>query len=295
LGVRARQVDFGDCSVLLEAVDAQAFHAVNQGRGPLPGFDLYPRLSEGGAANVIVSENFAALHHVRDGDMIELRGPRGPVKLRIIGTMADYTWNLGKVVIDRNRYKSYFQDPLVDMFEIYLKPGADAAVVRDDIMRRWGAEHALVVLTREELLTRIKSLVNNLCGIAYSQEIIVALVAALGVVTALLISVLQRRRELGILRAIGATRAQVIRSILAEATIMGAIGTLIGLLLGVPLEWYIVHIILFEEVGFMFPVSIPWLEASLIAAFALTIATLAGLGPALHTLRLRIPEAIAYE
>ena len=53
--------------------------------------------------------------------------------------------------------------------------------------------------------------------------------------------------------------------------------------------------LLFEEAGFRFPVSIPWLEAAVITGVALATATLAGLGPALHTMRLRIPEAIAYE
>jgi ABC-type lipoprotein release transport system permease subunit len=76
---------------------------------------------------------------------------------------------------------------------------------------------------------------------------------------------------------------------------MGIIGTVIGLAFGVPLEWYCVQVILFEEAGFLFPVLIPWLEAGVIAVIAVTVATLAGLGPALHTSRLRIPEAIAYE
>jgi putative ABC transport system permease protein len=117
----------------------------------------------------------------------------------------------------------------------------------------------------------------------------------MGVVMALLISVLQRRRELGLLRAVGATRAQILRTVLAEATLMGFIGILIGLVVGVPLEWYCVQVILFEEAGFLFPVLIPWLEAGVIAGIALLVATLAGLGPAWHTSRLRIPEAIAYE
>jgi ABC-type antimicrobial peptide transport system permease subunit len=56
-----------------------------------------------------------------------------------------------------------------------------------------------------------------------------------------------------------------------------------------------VQVILFEEAGFLFPVLIPWLEAGVIAVIAVTVATLAGLGPALHTSRLRIPQAIAYE
>src|SRR5262249_11346752 len=123
----------------------------------------------------------------------------------------------------------------------------------------------------------------------------VGLVAGLGVVVASLISVLQRRRELGLLRAVGASRPQVLRSVLAEATLMGLIGSAIGLLVGIPLEWYAIRVVLFDEAGFLFPVRIPWLAAGGITGFAVVLATLAGLGPALHAIRLRIPEAIAYE
>jgi putative ABC transport system permease protein len=112
---------------------------------------------------------------------------------------------------------------------------------------------------------------------------------------ALLISVIQRRRELGLLRAVGATRGQVIRTVLAEAFLMGAIGTLLGLLIGLPLEWYVVHVLLLDEAGFDFPVAYPWLSAAFVAAVAMALAALAAQLPALRAGRLRIVEAIAYE
>jgi putative ABC transport system permease protein len=125
--------------------------------------------------------------------------------------------------------------------------------------------------------------------------LVVGLVAGLGVVIALLISVLQRRRELGLLRAVGASRSQVLRSVLAEALLMGLIGAVSGLLLGIPLEWYAVRIILLDEAGFLFPLVIPWMAAAWIILAAILLATLAGLGPAVHAMHLRIPDAIAYE
>ena len=76
---------------------------------------------------------------------------------------------------------------------------------------------------------------------------------------------------------------------------MGLIGTCLGLLIGLPVEWYCVHVLMFEEAGFVLPVRIPWQEAGLIGSAAMFTVALAGLGPALHTSRLRIPEAIAYE
>jgi putative ABC transport system permease protein len=120
-------------------------------------------------------------------------------------------------------------------------------------------------------------------------------VAALGVVAALMISVIQRRRELGLLRAVGATRGQVLRSVLFEALLMGLIGSALGVLFGLLLEWYALKVIMLEESGFRFPVTPPWREAAIISALAVTTATVAALLPALRAVRMRIADAIAYE
>jgi putative ABC transport system permease protein len=293
LPVRFHQTDFRDKLVFIVAADAQGFYDVDKERGTVPGIDLYPLLRD--SNNILISENFAALYGTRNGDSIILPESREPVPFHVIGTVVDYSWNRGTIIMDRDVYKRCFHDSLVDAYDVYVWPGKDPDVVREAVNRLWGVEHALVILKRDELRQRIADMIRRLFGIAYSQEIVVGLVAAMGVVMALLISVLQRRRELGLLRAVGATRAQILRTVLAEATLMGFIGILIGLVVGVPLEWYCVQVILFEEAGFLFPVLIPWLEAGVIAGIALLVATLAGLGPAWHTSRLRIPEAIAYE
>jgi putative ABC transport system permease protein len=54
-------------------------------------------------------------------------------------------------------------------------------------------------------------------------------------------------------------------------------------------------VVILEESGYLFPVYIPWIGGLVIAAAAMTTATLAGLGPAIYAVRQRIPEAIAYE
>ena len=82
--------------------------------------------------------------------------------------------------------------------------------------------------------------------------------AALGVVTALLISVLQRKRELGLLLAVGATPGQVLRSVLAEAMLMGLFGTVLGILIGLPMVWYVLKVVMVEESGFVLDILIPW-------------------------------------
>jgi putative ABC transport system permease protein len=292
LPLRFQRIAFRDHAVFLIAFDSAGFHAANQKRASV-GRQFYNRLAEAGT--VIVSENFAALHGVAIGDRIEFQGPRGPIELRVVGTQVDYSWNRGTLFMDLDHYRRHFDDPLVDVFDVYVHPNADAEVVREAVLRACGAEHDLVVLTRPELRRNISSMIRRLYAIAYAQESVVAVVAVLGVVTALLISVLQRQRELGLLRAVGASQGQVLRSVLAEATLMGLIGALVGLLVGIPLEWYVVRVLLFDEGGFVLPLRVPWTATVLLILAAVVTATLAGLGPALRAVRLRIPEAIAYE
>src|SRR5262249_45691970 len=132
-------------------------------------------------------------------------------------------------------------------------------------------------------------------SMAYAQQAVVGIVALLGVVSALIISVLQRTRDLGLLRAVGASRGFILRSVLAEAVLMGLIGAVIGFGGGVLLEWYVLDVLVVDESGFRFPLRIPWLEAGLVSLLSVVLATLAGLWPAYQATRLRITEAIAYE
>ena len=76
---------------------------------------------------------------------------------------------------------------------------------------------------------------------------------------------------------------------------MGVFGTIIGVLVGIPLQWYVLKVLILEESGYLFPLYVPWLGALIIAVAAMATATLAGLGPALYAVRQRIPDAIAYE
>jgi putative ABC transport system permease protein len=291
--VRFHLTDHAGKKVYLVAVDPAHFIDTERLPNLLPGMELVPRLRESGTA--IVSENFAALYGVKPGDTLRFPGKNGSIPLQVLGTMQDYTWTRGTVFVDRAQYLRDFGDADIDVFNVYLKdevlaqnPDKARDEVRKVMLQRWGAEEALVVLTREETKNGVRGQVRKLYAFGYAQELVVGIVAALGVLMALLISVLQRRRELGLFRAVGASQGQVLRTVLAEATLM-------GVAMGLPLEWYMVRILLLQEAGFVLPLSIPWTSAALVIVCALLLATAAGLWPAWHAMRLRIADAIAYE
>ena len=118
--------------------------------------------------SVIVSENFAALYGTRVGDAITLPESREPIPFQVIGTVVDYSWNRGTIIMDRDLYKRCFHDPLVDAFDVYIQPGKDPDAVREAVARLWGVEHSLVILKRDELRQRIADMIRRIFGIAYS-------------------------------------------------------------------------------------------------------------------------------
>ena len=179
--------------VLLCAVDAESYYAANKDRSPqLPDFDLYRRLSEPGTA--LVSQNFAALYGIGAGDLLTLPGSEGAVSLRVLGTVEDYTCSRGTVVVDRRQYRQPFDANLIDTFTLYLPPGVDVESVRQRLQNSpLAAEQAFYLLTSAALRGHILGMVLGLYRLAYAQEVVVAVVGLLAMVTALLLSVLQRR------------------------------------------------------------------------------------------------------
>lgn len=281
--------------ILLCAFDAERFINANKDRAPtLPQANLFRRLGEEGTA--LVSKNFAALYDVHEGDTISLPGAEGPVALRVLGAVEDYTCSRGTVMVDRDRYRHEFDAHLIDTFTLYLPPGADVERVRQRLQNSpLATEQAFCLLTRDALRGHILGMVLGLYRLAYVQEILVAVVSLLAMVTALLLSVLHRRRELGLLRAVGATPQQVFHSVLAEAVLMATLGTAAGLAVGIPLEWYTVRILLFAETGTLLSMRFPWTTTATILVLMLISAALASLLPALRTGRMRIAEAIGQE
>jgi putative ABC transport system permease protein len=120
------------------------------------------------------------------------------------------------------------------------------------------------------------------------------IVAALGVINTLMMNVLERRREIGALRSIGMTRAQIIRMILAEAGTMGAIGAVFGITFGVLLSRVFVEGLKMMT-GYRLVFSLPFQSVLLGLAIALIVSQIAALYPAWKGSRVNMVEAIKHE
>ena len=296
LPVRFHYFTYKGQFVYLLAVGSDALHGEASDRALGGSLRKFPRFRQ--PHTCVVSENFAALHHVSVGDHITVPGRSTPtIDLEVLGSIVDYSSNRGTLLVDRDWYAKEFLDNQVDVFDVYLRPGVDGKQVQTELMKPggWASKQAVFVERRDELRDAVTNQLERIYHLAYAQEFVVGVVALLGVASALFISVLQRRRELGLLRAVGASQGQVLRSVLAEAALMGMVGSIIGVCMGLLLEWYTVKIMVFDEAGFIFPMMAPWTSMIVVFGGSVLTATLVGLWPAWFATRLRIPEAIAYE
>jgi putative ABC transport system permease protein len=129
----------------------------------------------------------------------------------------------------------------------------------------------------------------------YAVEIVAVVVAVFSVINTLLASVLDRTREIGVLRAIGATQTQIQSSIVAEAGWMGLIGGLLGLFAGSVMAYHHVVYNTKQLTGWTFQFYYPFGVAGLSLIVAVTLCVIAGFGPARQAARQPIVSAIGYE
>ena len=129
-------------------------------------------------------------------------------------------------------YIRYFQDDTVDIFRVYLKPGVSAWMYA---ARDCGATGKIATDLRdaESRGARVHHQAENQWfGMTYLQVFVALIVAMLGIVNTLTVSIADRRRELGVLRAVGGLRKQIRGTIWLEAAAIGVIGLVLGVVTG---------------------------------------------------------------
>jgi putative ABC transport system permease protein len=244
---------------------------------------------------VLVSKNFSTRWRRGVGDRILLNSPSGSLDLPILGIVEDYRSDKGSIFMDRALYKSYWHDNAVDFVEISLQPGGDATAVKHKIERLTaGSEHALIY-TNAEFLRWIGSLVDQFYLLNYMQLVVAAFVAILGIVNTLVVSVAERRREFGIIRAIGGYRTQIRKMVLLEAVAISLVGVIVGSVaafFNLQLMSRTVSIVL---AGYGVPFFFPWELILLTLPVVVMVALLAAWMPARRAVQMQVIEAIGCE
>jgi putative ABC transport system permease protein len=244
---------------------------------------------------VLVARNFAARYHLGVGDLVKLTTPTEPFDFPILGVIEDYTSEKGAIFFDRELYKRYWNDPAVDIINLNVNKGASVAAVKQQVQRAIKGQHRAFIYTNAEYKKWIMDLINGFFVLNYMQMAVAVIIAALGIINTLIISVAERKRELGVLRAIGGLRSQIRKMILLEAAAIAIVGVLSGALAGLLNTYFLVRTASTMIGGFTIPFSFPVGIVLIALPIALVIALAAAWWPARKAVNLRVVEAIGYE
>ena len=242
----------------------------------------------------VVSEPFTVKHHLTTGDFLTLPLGEQLVRLRIVDVFYDYGSERGLVMVGRPNLLHYLPAPAIAAAAVFLAPGADLETVRREVLTA-AANHDVFVMSNRDLRQQAVRVFDQTFAITYALEAISVLVAVLGIAGALMSIVIDRRREFGLLRFLGASTGQIRKLILVEAGWLGFLSVVAGLVLGYVLSLVLIYVI--NKQSFGWTIRFHWPFAILAGALAVvyTATVLAGLYPARMAQRLNPIEVVHEE
>ena len=282
---------------------AYAFADVGGTRVMLDGFSpgtadaLYRAVDEGtrndvlAGRGVVLTRNLGKTLDVRVGDQLRLQTPHGPYQVTVLALVPYFSTVIGTIGMDLGQMRAWFDRPAATTLQIAAAPGVDPKRLLQDVRRVVPAP--IFVYDGGTALAGLEAPLRQSMFIANAVWIIVVLVATVALLNTLTLSVLERRREIGVLRAMGSSRRHTLQMVLAEAVGIGVVGGVLGLLFGLADQWLYSLVsadIMNFDVDFR-----PSPMALVFTVGAITISLLGSLPPARRAARQNIIEAISVE
>lgn len=240
---------------------------------------------------VVLSQNLGKTLHVRVGDDLRLQTPHGPRQAPVLALVPYFSTVIGTIGINLDQMQTWFDRPAATTLQITAAPGVDPKRLSTDVRHVVPAPN--YVYDGRAALAGIEAPLHQSMFIATAVWVIVVFVAAVALLNTLTLSVLERRREIGVLRAMGSSRRLTVQMVLAEAAAIGVIGGVLGLFFGLTDQWLYSLVsgdIMNFDVGFR-----PSPIALVFTIGALAISLLGSLPPARRAARLNIIEAVNVE
>ncbi|MUL85235.1 MULTISPECIES: FtsX-like permease family protein [unclassified Mycolicibacterium] len=263
----------GTHDALFRALDDQVRSEVLAGRG------------------VVLSQNLGKTLGVRTGDDLQLQTPHGPQRTTVLALVPYFSTVIGTVGMGLDQMRAWFDRPGATTLQVTAADGADPNRLLTDVRAAVPAPN--YTYDGRTALAGLEAPLHQSMLIANAVWIIVVFVAAVALLNTLTLSVLERRREIGVLRAMGSSRRYTLAMILAEAAAIGIVGGVLGLLVGLVDQW------LFSLVsGDIMNFDVTFRPSPMAVVFtlgALVISLLGSLPPARRAARLNIIEAVSVE
>lgn len=228
---------------------------------------------------ILISEPFAVRFGTKAGDTLILPTALGPRREYVAAVYNDYSSDNGVILMDRAAFARVYADRNVDSLAVYAKSGTDLITLRNQIYRLAAPSRIDVESTRE-LRKYVIEIFDRTFAITYALYVIAIVIAVLGVVSTLFALVLERRREIGILRSLGLRISGVRSMILFEAASIGALGGVTGIAVGVALALDLIFVINRQSFGWLIELTMPWNFLIMAFVTVIAVAALAGIIPA---------------
>lgn len=255
--------------------------AVQEGRLP----DLSPH-------GVFVIESEAAARGLEVGDTIEMEfAATGTREMQVEGIFEE-AWMVSDYLISLAAFDLNYAQQLDSMLFVNTAPGLTAEETEAGIASIKAAFPNVQIQDQAQLRREQESQVNSLLGMVTALLGLAILIALLGIVNTLALSVLERTRELGLLRAVGMSRRQVRRMIRWESVIIALIGGVLGLGVGLFFGWALVRALADEGIT---EFAVPAGQLVVFLAVAGLAGIVAAIAPARRAARLDVLRAITYE
>src|SRR3954469_2400480 len=247
-------------------------------------------LKDGG---VLVYDKTANAKGWKVGDVVDTAFARhGSAQLRIDGLYHEKGFVNADYVISLGTHDKYVPDRLETTDMVVVDNGADVDVVEQRVDDALASHPDATVMDKEEFEGALANLIDQLLSLVTVLLLLAVLIALLGIVNTLALSVFERTRELGLLRAVGMTRGQVRSMVRWESVVISVIGALIGAALGIGLGVALTHALADQGIE---KISIPGLQLGIYIVAAAVAGVVAAIGPARRASKVDVLRAVVTE
>jgi putative ABC transport system permease protein len=291
---RALEVEYKGQPAIIAAVDGQVFLDLKVIRftGGNPR-NILRQFATG--EGVLVTESFSLRHQVERGDRIRLNTPRGERDFLVSGVFYDYSSDWGMVLIEKRLFQNLWNDGTIHSAGIYLQEGVSLEAFKKFFRERYSKPYQIFLVSHRELRNEILKIFDQTFTITYALEFIAIIVAILGILNSLNALIMERQRDIGIFRAVGAFRKQVEKTVLIEAGMIGFFSLVLGFLCGFLLSLLLIYVINKQSFGWTIQFSIPLWSLLQWGVVVMVTSILAGFIPARRAAKMNVVESLRME